>query len=91
MIFTCVNSLPSVYHVHMYFMCCLLVLCPIQHPACLLDIKVFLLLLLDFLVAQMVKNLPAIQETWVQSLVGKIPWRREWLPIPVLLPGEFYG
>ena len=23
--------------------------------------------------------------------VGKIPWRREWLPTPVLLPGEFQG
>ena len=23
--------------------------------------------------------------------VGKIPWRREWLPTPVLLPGEFHG
>ena len=23
--------------------------------------------------------------------VRKIPWRREWQPIPVLLPGEFYG
>ena len=22
-------------------------------------------------------------------LVGKIPWRREWLPTPVLLPREF--
>ena len=22
---------------------------------------------------------------------GKIPWRREWQPIPVFLPGEFYG
>ena len=21
--------------------------------------------------------------------VGKIPWRREWQPIPVFLPGEF--
>ena len=28
---------------------------------------------------------------WVQSLVGKIPWRRKWLPIPVFLPGEFHG
>ena len=35
----------------------------------------------------MVKNLPAMQATWV----GKIPWRREWLPTPVLLPGEFHG
>ena len=25
------------------------------------------------------------------SWVGKIPWRREWLPIPVFLPGEFRG
>jgi len=23
--------------------------------------------------------------------VGKIPWRREWLPIPVFLPGESHG
>ena len=23
--------------------------------------------------------------------VGTIPWRREWLPIPVFLPGEFHG
>ena len=23
--------------------------------------------------------------------VGKIPWRREWLPTPVFLPGESYG
>ena len=29
----------------------------------------------------MVKNLPAIQETWV----GKIPWRRELLTTPVFL------
>jgi len=23
--------------------------------------------------------------------VGKIPWRREWLPTPVFLPGKFHG
>ena len=23
--------------------------------------------------------------------LGKIPWRREWLPTPVFLPGEFHG
>ena len=28
---------------------------------------------MDFLVAQMVKNLPAVQETWVQSLGRKDP------------------
>ena len=41
------------------------------------------------LVAQLVKNPPAMQETWVQSLSGKIPWRRERLPTPVFWPGEF--
>ena len=29
--------------------------------------------------AQLVKNPPAMQETWVRPLVGKIPWRRELL------------
>ena len=43
------------------------------------------------LAAQTVKNLPAMQETWVQSLVGKIPCRRNWLPTPVFLPREFHG
>ena len=37
------------------------------------------------------KNLPAVQETQIKSLGQKIPWRREWLPTPVLLPGEFHG
>ena len=40
--------------------------------------------------AQRVKNLPAMQETQVQSL-GNIPWRSEWLPTPVFLPAEFHG
>ena len=41
------------------------------------------------LVAQMVKNLPAIWETWVQSLGWKIPWRKAWQPTPVFfLPAE---
>ena len=39
----------------------------------------------------MIKNLPVMQETWVSSLGQEIPWRREWQPTPVLLPGEFYG
>ena len=42
------------------------------------------------LVAQRVKNLPAMQETLVQSL-GKIPWRRAWQPTPVFLFGESHG
>ena len=39
----------------------------------------------------MVKNQPALQETLVPSLGQEDPWRREWLPTPVFLPGEFYG
>ena len=27
----------------------------------------------------------------IDPSVGKIPWRREWLPTPVFLPGEFHG
>ena len=30
-------------------------------------------------------------ETWFNPCVGKIPWGRGWLPIPVFLPGEFHG
>ena len=43
------------------------------------------------LVTQTVKNLPAMQETWVWSLGWKIPWRRKWQPISVFLPGKFHG
>ena len=43
------------------------------------------------LVAQMVKSLPAVQETGIQSLGQEDPWRREWLPTPVFLPGESHG
>ena len=44
-----------------------------------------------FLVVQTVKNLPAMQETWVQSLGGKVPWRQGRLPTPVFWPKEFHG
>ena len=40
----------------------------------------------------MVKNLPSMPETWVQSLGQEdTPWKREWQPTPVFLPGEFHG
>ena len=32
-----------------------------------------------------------MRETWVWSLGWKIPWRREWLPTPLFLSGEFHG
>ena len=43
------------------------------------------------LVGQLVKNPPVMQETWVRSLVGKIPWRRGRLLTPLFQPGEFHG
>ena len=37
------------------------------------------------IISQLVKNLPAAQETLVQFRVRKIRWRRDRLPIPVFL------
>ena len=44
-----------------------------------------------FLVAQMVKNPPAMQETWVQSLGWEDPLEKGTVPTPVFWPGEFHG
>ena len=43
------------------------------------------------LVAQLVKNLPAMQRPGFDPWLGKIPRRRESLPTPVFWPGEFHG
>ena len=43
------------------------------------------------LVAQLVKSLPAVQETQFDPWVGKIPRRRKWQPTPVSLPGKSHG
>ena len=40
--------------------------------------------------AQMVKNLPAMQETRVRFLGWEDPLEKKWLPTPVFLPGEFH-
>ena len=37
------------------------------------------------------KNLPAMQETRVWFLGQEDPLQKEWLPIPVFLPGEFHA
>ena len=61
----------------------------LTHSICSTLVPHFFRVYLDIslIVAQTVRNLPAIQETWVK----KIPWRREWQPTPVFLPGESYG
>ena len=43
------------------------------------------------LVAQLGKNLPAVQEAGFHPWVRKILWRRKWQPTPVLFPGEVHG
>ena len=43
------------------------------------------------LLAQRLKCLPAIWETWVWSLGWEDPWRRKWQPTPGFLPGESNG
>ena len=45
----------------------------------------------DFMVAQTIMNPPAILETQVYPWIGKFPWRREWHPTLVFLPGELHG
>ena len=38
-----------------------------------------------------VKNLPAMQETWVQSLEEEDPLEKDMSTHPVFLPGKTYG
>ena len=45
----------------------------------------------DSLVAQMVKRLPAMQETQVPSPGREDPLEKEMEPTPVLLPRKFHG
>ena len=40
---------------------------------------------------QIVKNLPVMRETWVQSLGQEDPLEKGKIPTPVFLPGEFHG
>ena len=42
-------------------------------------------------VAQTIKNLPAVQETWVGSLGWEDPLEESMATTPVFLPGESHG
>ena len=44
-----------------------------------------------FLMARMVNNLPAMQETWVQSLGREDPLEKGMAATSVFLPGDFHG
>ena len=51
-----------------------------------------IIIIVASLVAQMVKNPPAMWEIWVRSLGGEDPLEgRAWQPPPVFLPGESHG
>ena len=47
--------------------------------------------MMNFPVAYTVKNLLAMQETWVLSLAEEDPLEKGMQPTPVFLPGEFHG
>ena len=49
------------------------------------------LLLIHWLVVQTVKNLPAMWETWVQSLSLEYSMENKWQPTQILFPGELHG
>jgi len=55
------------------------------------DIDCYCLWTWDSPVAQMVRYLPAMKETWARFLGWEDPWRRKWQPTPVLLPRKFHG
>ena len=79
------NFINKMYFLHQYYYdTCLIYL--YNHNLYLCSMKLWV-----SLVAQLVKNPPAMWETWVWPLGWKIPWRRERLPTPVFWPGEFHG
>jgi len=43
------------------------------------------------LVAQTIKRLSTMRDTWVWALRWEDPWRRKWQSTPVLLPGKSHG
>ena len=55
------------------------------------DFNFLLICYTCFPVAQRLKRLPAMQETWLQSLGQEDPWRKKWQPTPVFSPGKSHG
>ena len=39
----------------------------------------------------MILDIIHLTNTGDDPWIRKIPWSREWLPLPILLPGEFHG
>ena len=66
-----------------------------SHQSYKRDFVFHTLLVVGFPDGVVVMNPPAnagdARDTGLVSQVKKIPWRREWQPIPVFLPGECHG
>ena len=62
----------------------------LTHPRPLFDVDIGLCSPFGMGFSHGSKNLP-MQEMWVLSLSREDPWRREWQPAPVFLPGKAYG
>ena len=76
------------------FLCSIFFFLPPKTKELSFDLSILLLpylLVQTSIVAQLVKNPPAVWETWAQSLGWKIPGRRESLHSPVCWAGEFHG
>ena len=64
---------------------------PASHVSCIDSLALDTVsLCCPLLMAHTVKTLQSRRPRF-DLWVGKIPWRREWLPTPVFLPGEFHG
>ena len=61
------------------------------HLVCQRNTKEPLAVNTDFPGGSVVKTLPAKQKRGFDPWVGKVPWRREWLPIPVFLAAKSHG
>ena len=87
-VFSCIHD----SHVFMEFLECTVIPCLLfSHAVSSVWNRVHLANSWASLVAQTVKNPPAMRETWVWSLGWEAPWRREQLPTPVFWPGELHG
>ena len=62
-----------------------------QESVTSMSILIFILGFRTSLLAQRVKNLPAMQETWDQSLGQEDPLKKGMATHSSILPGEFHG